>query len=145
MDKPRYPCLMAVIIAVGVALAGCRERPARVLVAGQVLIDGQPLPCGYIRLIPPNARPSGGQIGSDGRFRLQCFEKCDGAVRGVHQVTVTAVEPVDRRTQRWHAPKKYIRPETSGLTATVTGPTDSLLVELTWSGGAPFVEVLEGE
>lgn len=138
-------CRITILVVAGIILAGCRERPARVPVAGQVLIDGQPLPCGFIRLIPSNARPSGGQIGSDGRFRLQCFEKSDGAVRGAHQVTVTAVEPLDRRTQRWHAPKRYVWPETSGLVATITGPTDSLLIELTWSGGAPFVEVSEGE
>jgi len=122
-------------------LVGCRDsRPDRVPVSGQVLIDGQPLTQGYIRLIAKNARPSGGRIGPDGHFQLGCFEKDDGAVLGTHKVTVSATEQLSSTSQRWLVPPKYGNPETSGLTATIDGPTDSLKIELSWEGGAPYVE-----
>jgi hypothetical protein len=41
---------------------------------------------------------------------------------------------------KWHAPKKYFRYKSSGLTEEITGPTDSLVINLTWDGGKPFVE-----
>ena len=128
------------------AFAGCGDgRPDRVPVAGVVLIDGKPLQHGFIRLIPKDARPSGGQIGPDGRFQLTCFadETEDGSVEGTHQVTVTGLEVLDSTSQKWHVPKKYADPNTSGLTTTVTSPTDSLRIELSWEGGAPFVEHAE--
>jgi len=53
------------------------------------------------------------------------------------------VEVLDGISQQWHAPKKYADPETSGLATTITGPTDSLRIELSWEGGAPFVEHVE--
>ena len=79
-----------------------------------------------------------------GRFTLTTFENQDGSVTGTHAVSVTAVEPLTQTTQRWHAPKKYADPRTSGLTATIDGPTDSLVIELTWDGGKPFIEHVQG-
>lgn len=139
------PLTAVLILLVVVAVAGCDDgRPERVPVSGQVLIDGKPLACGYLRLIPDGTRPAGGQIGPDGRFQLGCFEKQDGAPLGTHKVAVIAQEVLDSRRMRWHAPKKYTDPETSGLTATITGPTDSLTIELTWAGEKPFVETVSG-
>ncbi len=138
--------LIVVLALVGVALVtGCNDgRPDRVPVSGQVLIDGQPLTCGYVRLVPSGTRPAGGRISSDGRFQLGCFANDDGAPLGTHKVAVIAQEVLDSRHMRWHAPKKYVDPETSGLTATVTGPTNSLTIELTWGGAKPFVETVSG-
>jgi len=126
------------------ATVGCGDgRPRRVPVSGQVLIDGQPLTYGYVRVIPIDARPATAQIGPDGRFMLKTFEDGDGAVLGTHPVTVSANEYLSETSQRWHAPKKYADPGTSGLTATIDGPTDSLVINLTWDGGKPFVERTE--
>ena len=110
-----------------------------------MLIDGKPLTVGTIRVVPQNDRPAFGRIGPDGRFTLKTFEDGDGAVRGTHPVMVLAIEPISSTRQRWHAPKKYANPKSSGLTATIDGPTDSLLVELSWEGGKPFVETVDGE
>lgn len=139
---PHARPLAVVLALLGIILwSGCNDgRPTRVPVSGQVLIDGKPLTCGYLRLIPGNTRPAGGRIGPDGRFQLGCFEKQDGAPLGTHKVAVIAQEVLDSRRMRWQAPKKYIDPETSGLTTTITGPTDSLTIELSWAGGKPFVE-----
>jgi len=135
------------LVALGAIVSlGCSDgRPARVPVSGRVVIDGKPLSCGFVRLISPTTRPAGGQIGSDGRFHLGCFDERDGAPLGTHKVTVTAQKVLDSRRTRWLAPKKYVDPETSGLTATISGPTDALTIELTWAGGKPFVETAQGE
>jgi hypothetical protein len=55
-------------------------------------------------------------------------------------VKITAVEPVDERSNRWLAPKKYADENTSGVEEKITGPVDDLKIELTWDGGKPFVE-----
>lgn len=128
-----------------VATAGCGDgRPARVPISGQVLIDGEPLKYGSIQFVPENARASQGRLDEEGRFSLSCFGAKDGAVRGVHQVVVTAREPIGGLKVRWHAPKKYADYATSNLKQEVTEPTDSLVIDLTWDGGKPFVEVAEG-
>lgn len=129
-----------------VLLAGCGDgRPERVAVSGRVLIDGQPVEHGTIRFIAPNDRPAVGELGPDGRFELSCFANSDGSVRGTHTVTVTAVETLSPQSLKWHAPKAYSDPATSGLTATIDGPTDDLTFELTWGGRQPFVENFTGE
>ncbi|HLA84137.1 MAG TPA: hypothetical protein VJL29_05040 [Thermoguttaceae bacterium] len=127
--------------AVFLTPAGCGDgRPARIPISGQVLIDGKPLTYGAIRVFPEGARPATAQIDSDGRFTLSTFEPGDGVVPGTHQVMVFAAEILSATQQRWHAPKKYANPKTSGLTAKIDGPTDSLVIQLSWEGKKPFVE-----
>jgi len=117
-------------------LSGCGDgRPERVPVSGTVTIDGEPVTAGYIRLIPPDARPAGGDIGPDGSFTLTTFEPNDGAVTGEHVVTVIAMESRDNGTiMRFQVPAKYSDPSTSDLTVNISEPTDSLPIELTWEG-----------
>ncbi|MBN1589190.1 MAG: hypothetical protein JW888_06730 [Pirellulales bacterium] len=135
---------MATVAVMTVTMAGCGDgRPKRVVVSGQVLIDGKPLDRGYIRLIPIGARPASAPIDPDGRFTLKTFEPGDGAVLGTHPVSVVAVESISSSKQRWHAPKKYANAKSSGLTAAIDGPTDSLVIELTWDGGKPFDETVD--
>lgn len=123
--------------------AGCGDgRPERVAVTGQVMIDGKPLEHGHIRFIPKNARPAQAKIGPGGCFNLDTFGNNDGAVSGTHQVTIRATEVLSSTKIKWHAPKKYSDVQTSDLTATIDGPTDSLVIELTWDGGKPFVETI---
>ncbi len=127
-------------------LAGCGDdRPSRLSVSGQVLIDGQPLPAGNIRFVPEGARPSVGRIDPDGHFALTCYEGEDGAVPGNHRVEVVGKERLDDTSVQWHAPKKYASFRTSGLEVSITEPTDSLTIELTWDGGKPFVEQFTAE
>jgi hypothetical protein len=126
-----------------VVTLGCGDgRPARVPVSGQVLIDGKPLDYGFIRVLPEGARPATAEIGRDGRFVLKTFEPGDGVVPGTHPVVVLGAEVLNSTQQRWHAPKKYADSSTSGLTATIDGPMDSLAIKLSWEGGKPFVETV---
>lgn len=133
--------LAVLFVVAGLWVSGCSDgRPSRVPVSGQVLIDGKPLAFGYVRFVPDDARPSGGDIGPDGRFTLTCFDGSDGAVLGRHRVEVNAREQLGPTTARLHAPRKYLNVDTSGLEVDISGPTDSLLIELSWEGGQPFVE-----
>jgi hypothetical protein len=133
--------ILFVHFLVFLALVGCGDgRPARVPVSGQVLIDGQPLTFGTIRFIPAGHRASQGAIDSSGRFTLSCYSENDGAVPGKHRIEVTACERVKPTLLRWHAPKRYQDQATSGLSQEISGPTEDLTIELTWSGGKPFDE-----
>ena len=119
-------------------LAGCGPwRPKRVPVSGKVLIDKQPLSSGFVRLVPADNRCATGRIDKQGRFKLTTFDGEDGCVLGTHQVEVIAIEQASSEVVRFLIPEKYGRRDTSGLTATVDGPTDSLLIELTWEGEEP--------
>lgn len=127
------------------AVAGCSDgRPERVPVSGQVLIDGVPLKHGYVRFVPKGARPSGGKLDENGRFTLESYDGGDGAVSGTHQVSVAASEYISASQTRWHAPKKYADFNASGLQQEIDGPTDSIVVNLSWSGDGHSKPYIEG-
>ena len=128
-----------------VAVCGCGDgRPDRVPVAGQVLIDGQPLTRGEIQFVSDVGRPSIGKLDKDGRFRLSCYEENDGALLGSHKVSITAAEGLGPTKTRWFAPKKYADFNTSEITQEITGPLDNLVIDISWNGGKEFVEMIEG-
>lgn len=138
-----FSILRLLLLFALVAASGCGDgRPKRLAVSGQVLIDGEPLTYGYIRFVPSDTRPSGGNLDEEGRFTLSCYEKNDGIIPGVHRVEVDAGESLSSTKTKWHAPKKYFRYTNSGLTEEIRESTDSLVIELTWDGGKPFVERL---
>jgi hypothetical protein len=124
-----------------VAALGCGDgRPSRVPISGQVTIDGKPLAFGSVLFRPKNGRAAGGSLDANGRYVLSCFAKGDGAIVGEYSVGISGNEQLGETSQRWHAPKKYSDPATSGLTATVDEPRDDLNFDLKWDGGKPFVE-----
>lgn len=133
---------MRIALALGfLLLIGCGDgRPTRVPVAGKVLIDGQPLTKGFVRVVPANDRAATGAIDEEGRFRLTTFEQGDGCVPGTHPVEIIALESISDTETLWLVPKKYHQAATSGLTVTIDGPTDDLTIELTWNGGRPYIE-----
>lgn len=122
------------------ACMGCDNRPRRVPVAGQVLIDGQPLTTGFVRVIPEGARPATGAIGKDGRFRLTTFDGEDGCVLGTHRVEIIARQSLGYTTVKWLTPQKYQDASTSELTVTVEEPLEDWQIELSWNGEQPYVE-----
>lgn len=135
---------LALVLVPVIAFTGCGDgRPSRAPVAGQVLIDGKPLTMGSIRFYPENGRASMGRIDEQGRFKLSCYEEGDGATIGRHVVSISATEELGGLKVRWHVPKKYARPETSGLECIVEGPRDDVRFELSWDGDGPFVETVE--
>jgi hypothetical protein len=133
--------LAAAVAVLAPILPGCGDGyPPRAPISGQVLIDGRPVPCGTVCVVPKDARPAAGKIGPDGRFTLRCFEENDGAVLGTHAVTVMSFEMINPSTRKWFVPKKYQDAKTSGKTVTIDGPDDALVINLTWDGDGPFVE-----
>ena len=140
----KRPALYAAVLAsltflVGTML-GCSEGVDRVKVTGQVLIDGKPVPAGAIRVYPKGARDSSSKIDSEGRFDLRSYNPGDGVPLGTHKVTISGREILKNRQQKWHAPPKYSRIGSSGLTLEVTGSTDDAVIELTWGEGKPFIQ-----
>jgi hypothetical protein len=105
-----------------------------------VMIDGEPLRHGFVRLVPTGDRPATGDIGADGQFILTTFEPHDGCVSGTHAIEVTAVETVDPTTRRWHAPQRYSSAKTSGLSVNINRPAHKLLIQLTWGQEEPLIE-----
>ena len=147
--SPRLPRAAAAALAAAALTAlagGCDRGPKVVPVSGQVLIDGRPLTKGFVRVVPAGYRAATGETGPDGRFTLTTTAAGDGCAVGTHPAAVIGNETlVGQNAQRWHAPKKYLDPATSGLAVTVDGPTDALTIELTWGGGQPFVEKFSGD
>jgi hypothetical protein len=136
---------LALLLAATALVGGCGDgRPERVPVAGHVTIDGQPLERGNIRFHVKDHRPASAALGPGGSFRLTTYELNDGCVLGTHEVTVTAVEVINANTERWLAPKKYSQVATSGLSYTVEETTETAAIELTWDGGKPFMERIQG-
>lgn len=140
-ERLRSDYLLLLMFALVGLLSGCSEgRPERVAVSGRVMIDGAPLQHGSVQFVPAEGRLAGGSLDDQGHFVLTCYEKDDGVIPGKYKVRVLGIEPIGEVAQRWHAPMKYSKVDTSGLEFELTEPTDSLSIELTWDGGKPFVE-----
>ncbi len=129
---------------------GCDNRPYRAAVSGQVLIDGQPLEYGTIRLIPMNARPAFGRLDEQGRFKLTTWDNDDGVVPGECIVLVSAGKSLSATSMQWYAPQQYAhmpRNETEmseALRVNIDGPTEGLIIELTWDvdprNNGPYID-----
>jgi hypothetical protein len=137
---PRWTLLLPGLLL----LAGCGDgRPARVPVSGQVLLDGKPVPMGFIRVVPENGRAAAGTLDANGRFRLTTYDEGDGCILGTHGVEVLAKQRLSATQIRLLVPKRYFDVATSGLTVTIDKETDSLKVELVSHGQKPVVETTE--
>ncbi|MCO6043278.1 hypothetical protein NG895_05110 [Aeoliella sp. ICT_H6.2] len=138
-----YALVALWLMALSVCL-GCGDKHEGIVpVSGTVTIDGQPLTIGQVRILAKDHRAAMGRIQPDGSFTMSCFELSDGAPIGTHLATVSAVESINERSNRWHAPKKYANKVSSDLWVTIDGPTDDLKIELTWADSkqsGPFVD-----
>jgi hypothetical protein len=134
-------------VAVGfLALSGCGESgPQIVPVSGTVTIDGQPLTYGHVQVLAAGWRPASGRLDGSGRFTLTTTAPNDGCAVGTHPVVVLAGESLTPETMKWHAPSKYADVSTSGLTVTITGPTDDLKIELKSDGSMKPSKPVRGE
>jgi hypothetical protein len=124
-------CFLALTVA---WICGCGDgRPRRVPVSGQILIDGEPLAAGtdgFIRIEPAEGRAATGKIDpTDGTFTLSTYDPNDGCIEGTHRVAVVVNATVAGGLVPL-IPEHYGTAETSGLSVTIDGPTDSLKIEL---------------
>lgn len=129
-----FSCFLPVGLLL-VSTTGCGPSgPNVVPVSGKVLIDGQPLTFGYVRFVPTGGRASDAEIQSDGTFELRYSGDQKGALVGEHRVEIAASLTLTPTKVKWHAPKKYASIGTSGLTYTVDGPKDDVVLEIEWQG-----------
>src|SRR5262245_59796599 len=123
MHKSRFFAMRTVLPALAMAIlaafCSCESRSKRVPVAGQVLIDGQPLSGGHIWIEPAADRAASGAIDEQGRFLMTTYDENDGCVLGTHKVTVTSTKQLSP-TQTMHLiPPKYRTSQTSELTVNI--------------------------
>jgi hypothetical protein len=88
------------ILALGLLLPGCSEKPKTVKVSGKVYgpdgKEGLPAAAEIVFQPTESGRPATGIIYDDGSFRLTTFENGDGALPGRYKVVIRLVEFVDR-------------------------------------------------
>jgi hypothetical protein len=97
--------------------SGSGTLPSLVPVKGIVKYKGQPLTKGTVRFEPDGyGRMATAQIQPDGTFVLSTLSKDDGAVAGLHKVSIRDTGPSSKKEL---IPKKYVDPRTSKLTAEV--------------------------
>ncbi|HEY4258858.1 MAG TPA: hypothetical protein VGM98_01805 [Schlesneria sp.] len=93
-------------------LAGCGSSGVPLsAVEGVVLLDGQPLPNAIVEFQPEDrtgkARPSIGETGPDGKYRLRYSKNQRGAVVGKHKVLITTFSPSGDGRFKERVPSAY--------------------------------------
>ena len=133
----------AIAIAAASLACGCSRQTPAYPVSGRVTLDGKPLVDAQISFRPAQGPEAFGVLDGEGRYRLSTRAAGDGAVAGTHAVTVSqltvglALEPgVPPRLERptpgvMPVPEKYLRAETSGLSATVAPGVNTFDFNLT--------------
>ena len=108
-------------------------------VNGTVLLDGKPVAGATVMLIPrERGRPALGKTDAQGKFTLSTYTQGDGALPGLHRVTVTLVHEQNGQLN-WIVPKKYADYKTSPLAIEITGPKSHVVnIELRSSETPPF-------
>jgi len=150
--KSRWMVAVATVCLVMCLAVGCSETVQRVPVAGTVVVDGQPLTEGTIRLIPEHGRPVFSTIMHDGSFQLgesSVGDKggTDGVLPGKYQIAVSASQILNEEKDKvkWLAPSHYADHRSSGLEVVIKEAKDDLLVELTWEGAETEEDPAEAE
>ena len=141
------------------AFPGCGPRIARVPVSGVVTLDGKPVVVAAVTFVPRGpGQPGMAVTDAAGRFMLHELGMHAGIRQGEYDVVilkadgppVPAVEPIeaseiadprtfntldpqpsDQRSPKYIVPERYSSSKTSGLRATVAGPTTDLVFALT--------------
>lgn len=148
MTRREFHRSLAGLAVAGPVLAtGCSNGPDLTPVSGIVTIDGKPVTHGKVQIAPAGYRAAIGTIGPDGRFTMSTDKDGDGVVVGSHKAAVIAHETKGPGSQVWHAPKRYMSIETSGITVDVVKGKD-VEIKLTWEGSGnsgPFTERAEKE
>ena len=141
MPSPSRFLLLAIAV---LFIGGCsKSRTPCVLVAGQVLLDGKPVPEGFIRLIPTTGRVATGTLDAEGRFRLTTYVDGDGCIPGTHAVEVIAKKKLDSKRVQWLVPKKYFDVSTSGYTVKIDKAKEDLQIDLVSGGEKPEIETID--
>ncbi len=146
-----YGILVTSLIVVAGCSGGKKDKPKTVPVSGTVMYKGKPIEGVQVTFMAEGAsRAATGITDSEGKFQLSTFGANDGAVVGVH--TITVVKPTSggaevseddleaqakmyqemqkkSKNEKSPIPEKYSNPQTSNLKETVTedGPNEFVL------------------
>ncbi len=90
--------ILAGVCLLSLALAGCGGGDVKLVrVAGQVLMDGEPVPNARVIFDPAGGgRLSAGVTSDDGRYDLTYIEHRRGALPGNHKVRITTFVEADK-------------------------------------------------
>ena len=124
------------LVAVSLLLfiAGCAKKGGleTAPVSGKVTYRGKALSTGTVMFVPGEGPAATGEIGNDGTYKLTTYKTDDGAVIGLHKVTITALQGMDGALPELRSgtpgplvPAKYLNAESSGLTADVKPKTNN--------------------
>ena len=146
---PRPAARLAVLMAL--LATGCGGTKLG-QVTGTVTVSGTPVPTGTIMFVPTNGKAAVGSIEPDGRYTLTTFAPGDGALIGVHKVTIRATKvgpgtmvPASFEEElkgakgkilvpggvEWIVPERYSQLTTTDLTATVNPGAQTIDFHLT--------------
>lgn len=94
------------------ALSGCGSSDVPLsTVEGVVLLDGEPLPNAIVEFQPGDrsgkVRPSVGETGPDGKYRLRYSKDQFGAAVGKHKVQITTFSPTGDGRFKERVPAAY--------------------------------------
>jgi len=136
---PRRLLTGLTVLSVVALLCGCTQTPSVVPVSGKVLYNGEPLPFGIVMFQPEKGQAAQGEIQPDGSFQLSTYGPNDGAVPGLHKVSVRCFSTQKAGADGGDAgapgrlliPQQYTRFGMSGLSADVKpGSTEPIVLEL---------------
>jgi hypothetical protein len=149
LQQYRYAAISASVAFIALSLFGALRGPTRadvdvVPVAGQVLVDGEPLSSGIINFVPPEGRGSTGVIDPQGRFTLTCLDGRDGAVLGLHGIEIVPEGPPPADGDQWKLPRSFANWQTSGVTQEITGRVTDLKIDIT-TADLPQLEQADGD
>jgi len=128
-DWTRAAALAATFLVTTWGCSSATERPETVPVQGKVTYKGEPVPKGTVTFLSDGGQVATGEIQPDGSYKLSTFEEGDGAIPGPAKVGILAntLHPhmmpgssPGYKPPKDLVPKKYSKPESSGLEATVT-------------------------
>jgi len=138
--RETYRLSWLALVVVVFTLPGCSrsDQFETARVHGTVTLDRKPYTQGGSVNFQPerSGKMATGQIESDGTYTLSTYSSGDGAIVGMHKVTVVPAPPVldelnDRAPPPSSIPQKYRDPTESGLVFEVKpGQTNEFLIEL---------------
>lgn len=131
-------------LSISVMAIGCRDpgMAPTTRAGGTVRYHGQSVAEVTVIFTPAQGRPAVGVTDASGRFRLSTFRPGDGAVPGMHKVTLSSSRsgvdamyggrtPEAASPQSLPYPMKYAHPDQSDLTAEVKpGQANDFLLDL---------------
>ncbi len=129
LRNPGGPCRPALALCLLAAVAaGCSSEASaptgRVVPAGGIIsYKGKPLQSGTLTFEPVDGgREANASIGPDGSYTLTTFEKDDGAVAGVHRVSIPRSKP--------NLPVKYRNLASSGIEVEIKSGQSDYPIEI---------------